>query len=217
MDLGSSPYDPPICETLNKLLPVPEPPFSHLENGRGTDHISLGCCRDQMSQCVELLSQAWPPFSLLGGLLAHSGGGQPGPVPLLPQGSQGGLVPPPVQARMPASMCLAHGPAGPAGLLRWLWMSRSSVMESAGPEAWLMSRCPLGSPGIQAPLHCVSQEPGGDALGPKWECPIPTAWPGALTISVPFSPTLPCPCKEAYSPLSMVACKGPPNLSLTSA
>lgn len=55
MGLGSSPYDPrppAVCETSNKLLPAPEPPFSHLENGRGTDHISLGCCRDQMSQCV---------------------------------------------------------------------------------------------------------------------------------------------------------------------
>ena len=31
-----------LCD-LNKSLEVPESPFSHLENGRGTDRFPLGC------------------------------------------------------------------------------------------------------------------------------------------------------------------------------
>lgn len=112
---------------------------------------------------------------------------------------------------MPASVCLAHGLAS---LLRWLWLP-GAVLEPAGPEAWLTSCCPWLI-WLQAPLHHGSQEPGGDALGPKWECPVPRARPGALTICFLLShpPLLPA---EAHSPSPWCHVKAPktsPHLCL---
>lgn len=209
MDLGSSPYDPPtpVCETSNKLFLAPEPPFSHLENGRGTDHISLGCCRDQMSQCVFNFWHRPGPRSPFLGVCCSFWGWAARSCSPAASGIPGWSGPPSSSGQNACFHVCGTWPS---------WPCWSPEMAVDAPElCGLMSCCPLGSPGIQ-PLHCVSQEPGGDALGPKWECPIPTAGPGALTISA-SSPTLLCPCKEAQSPLSTVACKGPPNLSLTNA
>lgn len=127
--------------TSDKSLQVPEPVFTHLENGRITPSL-LGCCEDLMSLSVFNFGYRpglHLPFLGVCGLSWPLGARLCTPFSL--RQPRGGLVFPPDRARVSASVGLTGSPSRPC----WSPAMDADVQELLVGACWaeslLPSRC----------------------------------------------------------------------------